>query len=74
MAVIGSVSHHCKTYMVFTPGRLESRRWIEMMFEYDDTMASDLEGAIEGTAIICKVGITQVCGVSSPETISGYVV
>jgi len=44
-----------------------------MLFEYDDTMAADLEGVITGTAIICKVGITPVCGGSSPETISGCV-
>ncbi len=31
-----------------------------MVFEYADTMASDLEGTITATAIFCKVGITPI--------------
>jgi hypothetical protein len=42
-----------------------------MVFEYADTMAADLEIGI--TATLCRIGITPICGGSSPETISGCV-
>ena len=42
-----------------------------MTFEYEDTMASDIAGAI--TATMCLVGFTKICGGSSHETVSGCV-
>lgn len=40
-----------------------------MIFEYEDTMTGDLEGAVTHT-LICRLGATQICGPSGHETVS----